>query len=334
MYRPLLLLALAFFPGLVINPSFVIDWLLPVTYDSLDVPQSVDFGELHPAQRRTLELPVRNLTCRPIQLQQPRVDCGCLLVDDLPPQLAAYESALARVSITAPAKGGPFSRNLLLLPKGADGPAWTIRATGTVTARVWSEPSQVNIDGDHPSEEIDIKLCSAQGARIDRVVASSSQIDVLDSTKRDGELRIRVRLNAHGDNVPLAGKESVDVFLDGQLNQPSLRVPIRWSPIPKIGFVPNNIDLPSFGKESDAKRTLRRVLAIVVPPDRSASEAQIEVLVPWARIAKKSIIGSTVRLDLEFSTDSMPSEFTQAVLATHFPGESIPEKLIAIGRRG
>lgn len=333
--RSLMWITLALSPGFLLEPSFVIDRLFPVATSSLDVAPSVDFGELRPAEKRSHDVSVQNLAWRPIHLQSPKVDCGCLTIDEFPTELAAYESARGRISIIAPTVGGEFSRNLLVTPKGDEGPVWNIRATGTVIAKVWSEPNQVEFNWEHPTEAAEIRLRSAKGFHIDRAVPSSSSlIEVLDSTRQDGELEIRVRLNVQSSDLPLAGDSSLDVFLDSDQDRPSLRVPIRWAPIPKIGFVPNKIELPAFGKESGEGGRIRRVLAIVVPPNRSAEETQLEVLVPWAQIAQKSIVGSALRLDIEFSTAIMPSEFSQAILATHFPGESVPEKLVASGRHG
>jgi hypothetical protein len=70
-----------------------------------------------------------------------------------------------------------------------------------------------------------------------------------------------------------------------------------------------------------------------VPPTQSAADAQLSVLVPWAKITDKKIDGSIARLELEFDCSKMPAEFQLPVLATILSKPLSNRELIASGYR-
>jgi hypothetical protein len=76
-----------------------------------------------------------------------------------------------------------------------------------------------------------------------------------------------------------------------------------------------------------------RVLAVVVPPERPAQDADVDLLVPWARIVTERSKGSILRLEVEFDQREMPNEFHQAILAARLPDEPTNRKLFANGYR-
>lgn len=328
------LLGLVLLPGFLLSPLATVDALMPLKTDSLEVPSSVDFGELQPNEKKTVSLQVRNRMWRAVDLRPVKVDCGCLAVNDLPGRLRPSQTAVAAVSIKAPAQPGAFSRNLVVLPLSDDQPAWAVLATGTVKATVWAEPSVLDlVIGEDSPPEAELNLRHVKDVRIGRLVPTSSDIEVRDLRARDDETKLSVRIKADDRRMRRVGNELLQVYLDGKPSRPILEVPIRWSPPTKIGYVPPRLDLPKFGEEIGTEGKIRRVLALVVPPDRSADDARLEVLVPWVRIAERSSEGSVLRLELEFFGDQMPAKFQQPILSASLPGEPTNQKLFVSGDR-
>lgn len=331
------IVCVALSPGLLLDPSAVIERLIPLSLGSFDVPSSLDFGDLLPNEKRTADLTIRNLAWRKVQLQPIKVDCGCLMVHDTPAELAARSAATATVTIAAPAEPGSFSRTLLVRPQIADGPAWTVLVRGRVTATVWAEPSELNLTwGPETADEAEIKIRHMKGVRIGKLLPTSSEIEILDSRTRDSEVKLRVRITSKGQAVLTTGSASLDVYAveSAEKEKLALEIPIRWAPASKIGYVPQRLDLPGFGEEAGRQATIKRILAVVLPPEISAEDAQLQVLVPWMRISQKSVEGSVLRLELEFLGERMPSKFQQAILSTRLPGEEVPKTLLAVGDRG
>jgi hypothetical protein len=307
---------------------------MPLGPETLAIPATLDLGNLRPNEKKTVRLEIRNRALRRVQLEPIKSDCGCIVVNGAPSQLAARESATASITLVAPGAPGAFSRTLLVRPPGQEELAWTVVAKGRVKTDVWAEPSSLDLTyRQSSSPQADLMLRFTEGFKLGDLAASSPHIKFAVQEKNDRGLKLHVHIRVDAQSSMASGNSSVQIYEQGMPARPVLTVPIRWRQAPQIAYIPSRLELPRYGQESAAEGGLRRVLAIVVPPDQSADDAQFTVLVPWVRVARQSKEGSVLRLELEFNGEQMPAHFEQSILSGWLVNDPVRRTLPAIGYR-
>jgi hypothetical protein len=329
----LLIVTAGIAPAFVCEPAWVIERFFPISQGSLDLPSSIDVGEVKPSEGRTLEIDLHNVAWRRISLKPVRSDCGCVTVGRSPQRIGAGGHSSCELTLHAPNTPGMFSRTVIVQADLDDHLAWPVIVCGNVVSTVWSEPPRLALTlNDDLASEAELVLNHAEDFQIDRLIPSSENIQVETINRNENRIRIRIRVAGDKERASQAGDASLYVFRKGNHSSPALTIPIKWSSLPKIGYLPHALDLPQFESEG-AGRSIRRTVAILVPPERLAEDASLDVLVPWARIVQKTSDGSTMRIELEFDTATMPATFNTPILSVHLSDQSISRRLIARGYR-
>jgi Protein of unknown function (DUF1573) len=330
----LIAVAAGLLPALVLDPIWLFDRAIPVSISTLEVPESIDVGQLQPSERRAIRVVVRNAGWRNVPLRSVESDCGCLVVRNTPQVLRIGESATIAGTLMSPSEPGVVSRTLLFRPRGIDGVAWQVRVHGHVEADVWAIPPRVDcqLGPDHTAESL-LKVFHLPNVAVDHFTSSSTAIQIADTQVDESstELRIKVLPDSHS-NVE-SGWGTIEAYGRTDPDRPLATIPVRWRLPPKIGYVPPRLELPQYGIESDNHQPLRRALAIVLPADQPSEQARIVALVPWVRVIERDVRGSALRVELEFDQTQMPEEFSQAIISTDIGEEHVEEKLLAAGYR-
>lgn len=323
------LFAVALAPGFLLDPRAVLDTIAPL---SLDVPASIDLGTLRPSERKDAVLPIVNRSWRAIALRPLASDCGCLVVSDAPGELARGAAAEARLSIVAPSRPGRFSRSVLIRPRGQERPAWTVSVEGVIAADAWAEPSQLALVlDDERQAEARVVLHHVPEFRPGRLVASSGQVQIVETRPAERALLVTVRIDAPADSQSARGRAVLELF--DASDRPAVSVPVRWSPTAQLGYVPHHVDLQNFDREPADANRLRRIVALLLPAEASSDDVQLSVLVPWARIAHQTMHESALRLEIEFDRATMPDRVDLAILSARLADGGAQHKLYAHGKR-
>lgn len=327
------LLAIGLLPSLLIDPNTVLNVFVPQRQDSLESAPTIELGNMAPRERRNVVFTLRNRSWRRIQLRPVETDCGCIVVDQSAQELPAGGSVAINVSVVAPESPGGLSRFLLIRSARDEGPAWVVSVIGRVVADVWSEPAQLALELDDRSQASGkLKITHSPGFQIGRVEVESNSVQIHRAEEDGNSVQVTAQVQLPGDGAK-AGSDTLTVYRLDEPTRAALKIPIQWRPPATIGYVPQNLSLPHFNSESVGDEHCRRVVAVIVPPNRAGNEVELVPLVPWVRISQRSANGSTLRLELEFERAEMPDKFEQAVLAAHMPGVGSTERLVATGFR-
>lgn len=321
-------------PGILLDPALVARTIVPLKGDSLEVPQSFDLGDFKPRETQTVSLQIRNLGWRRIELRPIDSDCGCLVVNDAPRVLSAGQSSIIKASIEAPSVPGEFARSLLIRPIDDEGLVWRVAVQGRVAAKVWSEPAELELElGPSMMAEARLRIQHTDDVQLGRLVPTLPSIQIVGSRKLESGIELQIRVTKELENQQAEKEGALQIFAEGNSTHPILLIPIRARRFPQVGYVPQKLEFPRFGGEPAVGDRIRRVVAVVVPPDRSAHELKRTVLVPWMSIEAEKSEGSILRLELEFDRREMPDEFHEAVLSTRLPDQQVNQQFIAVGYR-
>jgi len=279
-------------------------------------PDRIDFGELRLGEVVSRGVEIRNAGTRTLHFLEPGRNCGCSRPILNARQLGPGERTTMSVELQAPLNPGPVAKSVWLECREFPGVERPIALVAQVAARIWAEPSTVDIEiprGEMGTASVLLRHLSE--VQITRVVSGAAEMNV--EMADAGEVAREVKLRIDGSS--LKAQEVVEgrlqVFLDSE-TAPALNVPVRWRARSKIRFAPGNLMVvPRDGG-------LRRTVAVLLDANVPADTLQIAALVPGVDVVSRKTQGRRVVVSLAVDTQQFsPGRNASAVRAWTSNGE-------------
>lgn len=329
----LLLFVLSLLPGLLLNPALVLDWLYPISQNSVHL-DPLRMGRVEPDAVLHGELKLHNNSYRAIDLAPVYADCGCLVVQDAPRQLPAHSSTSIQFSLHAPRTPGSFTKSLLFSPADDYEIHWLGKITGVVEAAIWAEPAALELRRQsNGAAEAVVIIWHGTAVEIGEVTCSDAMLQIVDSREIEGGRRIKVRV---AQPSPAEGDDPRQYSLQVSVKNPTptspqrIEIPVRCASNPLVSFVPAQIELEAYRPVRLGDAVLKTT-ALAVSPTENAGELHVESIVPWASVTSEVVAKSTLKLEMSFDIQRMPQSVHEPVVQITLPDHRGSAKLAAVG---
>ncbi len=317
------------FPVLVVAYHWAADVVVPVTVSSLAVAP-VELGQLLPGEERAIECELRNCGARVLRLDQPRVSCGCVSLNNGPSVLQSGETRTLRFTYEAPTSPHEVNEAIVLQAVEFPSVVWKIKIHGQVLADVWATPGKVALMASEAGyADAFVQIHHNAGTPLGDVRIDSSAI-VLDSVSDgDGVRVVRLSVSPSLDRVCEAGYAMIHVMAPGSGKATLLKIPVTWRPAQKLKWIPAKVLLTGYGASTEE---LRRTLLVSGLAGEDIRRLRVAPLEQWVRIEWQSATGNLVELHLAFDPSRMPQQIDQGILRLCVDDGSC-ETVRAYGRR-
>lgn len=277
-----------------------------VAFGDLDLPV-VTLTSFAPGETRTLDLQIRNNGHRAVNLTQPIVNCGCVLIESKSISIPPGAQHSLQVIVTAPKYPQQVSRKITLKSRDVTDLLWTIPISFEVLADIWTNPTELvfHIDPYHKHSQTSLCIYNSKKIQFNKVSSTDPSViaNVVNST--DSECIISASM------VNQDSKEGSCKLLIARsdTNKVAIELPVIWKPTPTVLFIPRRLDVSNYGESS-----LVLSKRVDLYCSGSLDKLTFRALHPWLTIKEKGRQDNRLTLSLQFEKEKMPLDFDESIL--------------------
>lgn len=272
----------------------------PVTPEAVDVPRQVLLGKLECGENKRKFVTITNNKHRPICLERPQSECGCIRFD-FQDEITIAPGASERIAFNyeAPLKPGAYEKDVLLKFASTEH-SWRIPVCCTVASDAWVQPGRLDLllgDDNKASKRAVLHLADSKS--IGRI--TSSHPDRVRITPVTQSAAARVHPFQVEVVAPQGGEASIS-FHDRETDQVLKTVPVSWREPRVIECCPKFVVWhPKQGSEK---------YEITIIRESKAADIDVAEKVAWVKVTNKKVVSDReVRFSVAALKSDMPKNF-------------------------
>ena len=277
----------------------------PVTRDEVGVSDQILLGNLECGEKQRKFVTVTNNKHRPIRLERPRSECGCIQFD-YDDGITILPGASERIAFDyeAPMKPGDYEKDVLLKFASTNN-SWRIPVSCTVASDAWVQPGKLDLllgDGQHSTKRAVLHLANAKS--IGRIV--SSHPDLVKATASNDSASAKVHPFQVEVKATRGGQASIS-FHDRKTDALVKTIPVSWREPRTIECCPK---LVVWHPKRASKKYEIKILR-----ESKASEVDVAEKVAWVKVLDKEVVSDReVRFSVVALKNAMPKNFKGSIV--------------------